>query len=77
MIFKITYHLLHWSVKARSYYTAIGLQCQYIDYFLLQVTAALPHFKLKLIWLSCNTAMQHVAISVQDSAVRQRNTITM
>ena len=30
-----------------SYYTAIALWCRYIDYFLSQVTAASPHFKLK------------------------------
>ena len=32
--------------KVHSYYTAIGLRCQYIDYFLLKVTAASQHFKL-------------------------------
>ena len=35
--------------KVRSYYTTIALRCRYIDYFLLQVTAASPHFKLKSI----------------------------
>ena len=37
------------TVYVRSYYTAIALQCIYIDFFLLQVGAASPHFKLKWI----------------------------
>ena len=35
------------NVKVHSYYTAIALRCRYINYFLPQVTAASPHFKLK------------------------------
>ena len=37
------------NVKVHSYYTAIALRCRYINYFLPQVTAASPHFKLKWI----------------------------
>ena len=35
------------NVKVHSYYTTIALRWRYIDYFLPQDTAALPHFKLK------------------------------
>ena len=38
-----------YSRKVRLYYTPIALQYRYIDYFLPQVTAASPHFKLKRI----------------------------
>ena len=34
---------LNTALMVRSYCTAIVLQCQYSDYFLLQVTAASPH----------------------------------
>ena len=37
------------SLKVRSYYAAIVLLCRYINHFLSHVTAASPHFKLKLI----------------------------
>ena len=48
-----------WKIeKVHSYYTAIALQWRYIDYFLSQFTTASPHFKLKWIYLSCNTAVQ-------------------
>ena len=35
-------------LNVRSYYTTVALRCRYIDYFLPQVTAASPHFKLKM-----------------------------
>ena len=44
---KLTLPLI--KLKVRSYYTTVALRCWYIDYFLPQVTAALPHFKLKWI----------------------------
>ena len=43
-------------LKFCSHYTPIALQCQYINnYFLLQVTSASLHFKLKWIEFSCHT----------------------
>ena len=41
------------------------LQCQHIDNFLMQVTAASPHLKLKWIELSCDKVV-YITISVQS-----------
>ena len=48
--------------KVHSYYTAIALFCRYINYFLPQVTAASPHFKLRWIW-NCNAVTSQLLCS--------------
>ena len=47
--FKGKISFVYFLFEVRSYYTTIALQSRYMVYFRPQVTAASPHFKLKLI----------------------------
>ena len=48
-----TAHFIH---KARSYYTAIALQCQYIDYISTPSHRSITAFQVIMNVTSCDTA---------------------
>ena len=61
-----------WYVKVRSYYTAIALQCQYIDYISAASHRNITALQVKMYLSSCDTAQCSNIVWV-FSAATQRN----